>query len=409
MDEEEEIRIGVYVCHCGLNIGAVVDCEGVAEHAKTLDDVVYAEHNMYTCSEPGQQKIRDDIKEHRLNRVVVASCSPKLHEETFRNACEEAGLNKYLLEMANIREHCSWVHLHEKEGATDKAKDLVAMAVAKARLLRPQIEKKVPVKKSALVIGGGVAGIQAALDLGDCGYKVYLVEKEASIGGRMAQIDKTFPTMDCSICILAPKMSEVGRHPNVEVLTNATVRHVDGYIGNFSVLITQKTRYVTDECTACNDCTDVCPVTTPNEFDLGLTTRKAIYIPFPQAIPSSFIVDMDLCLNETNVRACNKCIEACERECIDFDMDPEKEIQIEVGTIIVATGMKTFDPRDLEEYGYGRYPDVLTTLEFERLINASGPTEGHLIRPSDGEQPKNVAFIQCVGSRTENRGNPYCS
>ncbi|MCJ2562709.1 MAG: hydrogenase iron-sulfur subunit [Candidatus Thermoplasmatota archaeon] len=409
MEEEEEIRIGVYVCHCGLNIGATVDCEEVAEHAKTLDDVVYTEHQMYTCSEPGQQQIRDDIKEHRLNRVVVASCSPKLHEETFRNACEEAGLNKYLLEMANIREHCSWVHLHEKEGATDKAKDLVAMAVAKARLLRPQIEKKVPVKKSAMVIGGGVAGIQAALDLGDCGYKVYLVEKEPSIGGRMAQIDKTFPTMDCSICILAPKMSEVGRHPNVEVLTNSTVRHIDGYIGNFSVLISQKTRYVTDECTACGDCTDPCPVTTPNEFDLGLTTRKGIYIPFPQAIPSSFIVDMDLCLNEANVRACNKCIEACDTECIDFDMDPEKEIQLEVGTIIVATGMKSFDPRGLEEYGYGRHPDVLTTLEFERLINASGPTEGHLIRPSDGEQPTNVAFIQCVGSRTEDRGNPYCS
>jgi heterodisulfide reductase subunit A len=409
MDEEEETRIGVYVCHCGLNIGATVDCEEVAEHAKTLDDVVYAEHQMYTCSEPGQQKIKDDIKEHGLNRVVVASCSPKLHEETFRNACEEAGLNKYLLEMANIREHCSWVHLHEKKSATEKAKDLVAMAVAKARLLMPQIEKKVPVRKSAMVIGGGVAGIQAALDLGDCGYKVYLVEKEASIGGRMAQIDKTFPTMDCSICILAPKMSEVGRHPNVEVLTNATVSHIDGYIGNFSVLISQKTRYVTDECTACGDCTDVCPVTTPNEFDLGLTTRKGIYIPFPQAIPSSFKVDMDLCLNEPNVMACNKCIEACERECIDFDLEPEKEIQLEVGTIIVATGMKSFDPRNLEEYGYGKYPDVLTTLEFERLINASGPTEGHLIRPSDGEQPKNVAFIQCVGSRTEDRGNPYCS
>ncbi|MFQ6105994.1 MAG: CoB-CoM heterodisulfide reductase HdrA2 [Thermoplasmata archaeon] len=406
---KEEIRIGVYVCHCGLNIGATVHCEEVAEHAKTLDDVVYAEHNMYTCSEPGQQKIKDDIKEHGLNRVVVASCSPKLHEETFRNACEEAGLNRYLLEMANIREHCSWVHLHDKEGATEKAKDLVAMAVAKARLLKPQVEKKVPVRKSALVIGGGVAGIQASLDLGDCGYQVYLVEKEPSIGGRMAQIDKTFPTMDCSICILAPKMSEVGRHPNVEVLTNATVEHIDGYIGNFSALVMQKARYVTADCTACGDCSDVCPVTSPNEFDLGLTTRKGVYIPFPQSVPSSYIVDMDLCLNEPNVRACAKCIEACEREAIDFDMEPEKEVQLEVGTIIVATGMKSFDPRDLEEYGYGKYPDVLTTLEFERLINASGPTEGHLIRPSDAKQPRNVAFVQCVGSRTEDRGNPYCS
>lgn len=406
---EEELRVGVYVCHCGLNIGATVDCEEVAEYAKGLEGVVHAEHNMYTCSEPGQQKIKDDIKEHNLNRVVVASCSPKLHEETFRQACEDAGLNKYLLEMANIREHCSWVHLHEKKEATDKAKDLVAMAVAKARLLRPQVEKKVPVRKTAMVVGGGVAGIQAALDLGDCGYKVYLVEKEPSIGGRMAQIDKTFPTMDCSICILAPKMSEVGRHPNVEVMTNTTVKHIDGYIGNFSVLLTQKARYVTDDCTACGDCVDVCPITTPNEFDLGLTTRKGIYIPFPQAVPSCYIIDMELCMNEANVQACNKCVEACEREAIDLDMDAETEIQIEVGTIIVATGMKSYDPRELDEYGYSRYPDVLTTLEFERIINASGPTEGHLIRPSDGKQPKNVAFIQCVGSRMEDRGNRYCS
>jgi heterodisulfide reductase subunit A len=407
--DDEDIRIGVYVCHCGLNIGAVVDCEAVSEYAKSLDGVVVADHPMYSCSEPGQQQIKNDIKEHKLNRIVVASCSPKLHEPTFRAACEEAGLNKYLFEMANLREQDSWVHLHEKEEATEKAKDLVAMAVAKVRLLEPQIELKVPVKKSAMVVGGGVAGIQAALDLGDSGYEVFLVEKEPSIGGRMAQIDKTFPTMDCSICILAPKMAEVGRHPNVTILTDATIENVDGYIGNFTVTVRQKSRFVTSACTSCGDCTKDCPETRPNEFDLGLTTRKAIYIPFPQAVPSKYLIDQDACLNKPNVTVCHKCAEACQSKCIDFDMPPEVVHNIQVATIIIATGMRAYNPKDLEEYGYGRFPDVLTSLEFERLINAAGPTEGHLIRPSDFQVPQSVVFLQCIGSRSTNRGHAYCS
>ena len=226
-------RIGVYVCHCGLNIDGSVDCEEVAKFASDLDDVVLSTDSMYTCSDSGQEQIKADIREHKLNRVVVASCTPRLHEPTFRAACADAGLNPYLFEMANIREHCSWVHLHDREGATEKAKDLVKMSVARARLLEPQVETEVPINPKALVVGGGVAGIQAALDLGDAGYKVYLVEKEASIGGRMAQIDKTFPTMDCSICILAPKMSEVGRHPNIDLMTMSEVESVEGYIGNF--------------------------------------------------------------------------------------------------------------------------------------------------------------------------------
>jgi len=408
-EEEEEVRIGVYVCHCGLNIGSVVDCKAVSEYASTLENVVVADHPMYSCSEPGQQQIKDDIKEHKLNRIVVASCSPKLHEPTFRAACEDGGLNKYLFEMANIREQDSWVHLHEKEDATEKAKDLVAMAVAKVRLLEPQIELKVPVKRSAMVVGGGVAGIQAALDLGDSGYEVFLVEKNPSIGGRMAQIDKTFPTMDCSICILAPKMAEVGRHPNVTILTDASIEKVDGYIGNFTVTLKQRSRFVTASCTACGDCTKACPVTKPNEFDLGFTTRKAIYIPFPQAVPAKYLIDFNACLNEPNLTFCNRCGEACQPKCIDFDMAQETVHKIDVGTIIIATGMRAFDPRELEEYGYGKYPDVLTTLEFERLINAAGPTEGHLIKPSDLQMPKNVAFLQCIGSRSTNRGHPYCS
>jgi heterodisulfide reductase subunit A len=402
-----DLRIGVYVCHCGLNIAGSVDCEEVAKYAEGLDDVVLSKHNLYTCSEPGQEEIKKDIKEHSLNKVVVASCTPRLHEPTFRATCEAAGLNKYNFEMANIREHCSWVHLHDRKAATDKAKDLVKMAVAKARLLEPQVETEVPVIRKTLIIGAGVAGIQAALDLADAGYKVYLVEKEPSIGGKMAQIDKTFPTMDCSICILAPKMAEAGRHPNIELFTNAEVKNITGYIGNFNVTIHQTPRYVTNDCTACGDCVDVCPVAKPNEFDVGLALRKAIYTPFAQAVPSVYVINMDDCLGYQPI-ACGKCKEACEREAIDFDQVPE-DITVDVGTVIVATGVDVYDPTSLDDYGYTQYENVITSLEFERLINAGGPSGGRLIRPSDGKIPKRVGFIQCIGSRSQKNGNPYCS
>ena len=404
---EEDIRIGVYVCHCGLNIAGSVDVEEVARFAAALPHVVVSKDNRYTCSDQGQELIKSDIREHKLNRVVVASCSPRLHEPTFRRACEEAGLNKYLFEMANIREQCSWVHLYDKEKATEKAKDLVRMAVAKAALLEPEEESEIPIIKKAMVIGGGVAGSQAALDLADTGYQVYLVEKEPSIGGRMAQLDKTFPTMDCSICILAPKMSDVGRHPNIELLTNSEVTEVKGYIGNFRVKVLKKPRYVTEECTACGDCARECPVTTPNEFDVGLATRRAIYTPFAQAVPSTYIIDRNLCLNKENIIVCDKCIKACEARAIDFDMKPEI-VELEVGTIIVATGADVYDPTSLANYGYGKFPNVITSLEFERLINAGGPSGGNLIRPSDMQIPDTVAFIQCVGSRSE-KGHLYCS
>ncbi|MEM3565469.1 MAG: CoB-CoM heterodisulfide reductase HdrA2 [Candidatus Bathyarchaeia archaeon] len=404
----EEIRIGVYVCHCGLNIAGSVDCKEVAEFASTLPNVVLARDYRYTCSDQGQELIRNDIREYGLNRVVVASCSPRLHEPTFRKVCEEAGLNKYLFEMANIREQCSWVHLHDRKAATEKAKDLVKMAVAKAALLKSAKEIEVPIIRKALVIGGGVAGIQAALDLADTGYKVYLVEREPSIGGMMARIDKTFPTMDCSICILAPKMSDVGHHPNIELLTNSEVIDVKGYIGNFRVKVLKKPRYVKEDCSACGECSKVCPMTAPNEFDAGLALRHAIYTPFAQAVPSTYIIDMNLCLNKDGVMVCDKCIKACERQAIDFTMKPET-VELEVGTIIVATGADVFDPSALPQYGYGKYLNVITSLEFERLINAGGPSGGRLIRPSDMKVPKRVAFIQCVGSRSNRTGRTYCS
>jgi heterodisulfide reductase subunit A len=403
----EELRIGVYVCHCGLNIAGSVDCVQVAGYAAGLPGVALSRDNLYTCSDPGQAQIKNDIREHHLNRVVVASCTPRLHEPTFRAACLEAGLNPYLFEMANIREHCSWVHLHDREKATEKAKDLVKMAVKRAALLAPQVELEVPVTQKALVIGGGVAGIQTALDLANAGYKVYLVEKSASIGGRMAQIDKTFPTMDCSICILAPKMSEAGRHPNIELLTLSEVENVDGYIGNFLVTVRQKARYVTKECTACGDCTKECPQLAPDEFNAGLSTRRGIFIPFAQSVPSTYLIDMDLCLNKHGIVACDKCYQACQHQCIDFSQKDEA-LFLKVGTIIVATGVDVYDPTPLTEFGYRKFSNVITSLEFERLINAGGPSEGNLIRPSDRKVPQTVAFLQCIGSRSK-RSNIYCS
>jgi len=402
-DAGKKPRIGVYVCHCGLNIAGSIDCQEVARFAASLPHVVISKDNRYMCSDSGQEVIRQDIRDYELNRVVVASCTPRLHESTFRRACEDAGLNRYLFEMANIREQCSWVHLNDKEKATEKAKDLVKMAVAKVVLLEPQVEVEVPITRRALVVGGGVAGIQAALDLADTGYKVYLVEKEPSIGGRMAQIDKTFPTMDCSICILAPKMSDAGRHPNIELLANSEVTEVKGYIGNFKVKIATKSRFVIEDlCTGCGECANVCPIQLPNEFDENLAPRRAIYVPFPQAVPAVYTIDIDHCIK------CYKCVDVCGPRAIDFAQTPE-ELEFEVGTIIVATGTDVCDPSFLIQYGYTRYMNVITSLEFERLINAGGPSGGHMIRPSDLQIPKTVAFVQCVGSRSVRSGHLYCS
>lgn len=406
---DSEIRIGVFLCGCGRNIGAIVNLEEVARKTRNLKDIVFVDINKYSCSETGQVSIRTAIRENNLNRVVVASCSPILHLKTFMTTIESAGINPYLLEMANIREHCSWVHQQEPEKATEKSFELVEMAVAKAYLLEPQIEPEVKIIPKTLIIGGGVAGIQASLDLADSGYHVFLVEKAPSVGGIMARLDKTFPTMDCSICILGPKMSDVKNHPNITLMAYSEVREITGYVGNFKVKITRKARYVTEECTACDECTRVCPVSVPNETDGQLSWRKAIYIPFPQAVPSQYLIDTEHC-HGVNPISCGKCREVCREkgaDCINYD-DHERVEEIDVGTIIVSTGFRPFDASKIPEYGWGRYSNVLTTLEFERLFNASGPTEGNLVRPSDMKHPKRVAFVQCVGSRDQ-RFHTYCS
>ncbi|TFG12876.1 CoB--CoM heterodisulfide reductase iron-sulfur subunit A family protein [Candidatus Thorarchaeota archaeon] len=402
-----EEQIGVFVCHCGSNIAGVVDVEKVIEAVQDLPGVVHAEDYKYVCSKPGQQILKDRIKEHRLNRIVIAACSPRMHEPTFRETMRQAGLNPYLLEIANIREHVSWIHSEQPDLATEKAMDLVRMAVARARLLEPLEEKEVAIEKRTLIIGAGIAGISAALDLANAGFKVYMVEKEPTIGGHMAQWDKTFPTLDCSSCILTPRMAEVGSHPNIELLTMAEVEKVDGYVGNFQVTVKQRPRYVIeDKCTSCGDCSDICPVDIPSEFDASLAYRKAIYIPFAQAVPSVYLLDMANCLGVDAVR-CGKCKEACEAEAIDYD-DHEKTFELTVGTIIVSTGFELFDATQKDEYGYGEYLNVVNLGEVERMLSSAGPTQGHVVRPSDLKEPKKIVYIQCVGSRDE-LTNRYCS
>jgi len=401
--EGEELRIGVFICHCGLNIAGTVDIKQLVEYAKTIPDVVYVKENRYTCADPGQEEIREGIKDYKLNRVVVAACSPRMHEPTFRRTVSEAGLNPFLFEMANIREFASWCHPSTPQEATDRAKDSIKMAVAKARLMTPLQTIEVPVTNKALIIGGGIAGMNAALDLAEMGFKVYLLENTESIGGHMAALDKTFPTLDCSICIEGPKMVDCGRHPNIEILANAELVKVDGYVGNFKVKIRKNPRYVIAErCTGCGECKDVCPIEFPNEWDMNLGTRKAISVPFDQAVPLVYTLNKDYCIE------CYKCVDVCgAREAINFEQQPE-EVEIEVGAIIVSTGFDVYLPYDMPLLGYGKYPNVITSMEFERLILAAGPTGGKVIRQSDGKKPHTVAFIQCVGSRDKNK-YPYCS
>jgi len=399
---QEKARVGVYICHCGGNISDTVDVEKVKKAAAKFKGVAVAETYEYMCSNPGQERIMKGIKKHGLNRIVVASCSPRMHLETFRQTLKSAGLNAYFLDMANIREQCSWVH-DDKETATAKAIDLVHGAVERARYLAPLEPKSMSVKQDILVIGGGIAGIIASLELADKGYQVYLVERSPSIGGHMAQLSKTFPTLDCSQCILTPKMVSAGQHPNIKIISMAEPAAVEGTPGNYRVLITQRPRFVdASKCTACGECTKKCPVKVPSEFEAELIARKAIYSPFKQAVPKTYVIDTEHCLHFTK-GVCKICEKFCPAHAVDFDQK-EKTVELDVGAIVACTGFEQLDPRRLGEFSYGLHPDIVTNLQFERLM-----LQG-MHKPSNGKVPKKVAYILCVGSRMMNtdRGVEYC-
>ncbi len=406
----QEERIGVYVCHCGSNIAGMVDVEQVAHWAETrLKDrgVVVARDYKFMCSSLGQELIEKDIKEQKLNRVVVAACSPHLHEKTFRTATERAGLNPFLCEMVSIREQVSWVSTDKGE-ATMKAEAMVSGGVERVRQNVPLEALTVPINPATLVVGGGIAGIQSALEIADAGFHVYLVEREPSIGGHMAQFDKTFPTLDCAACILTPKMVQAGGHPNITLLTYSEIEHVDGFVGNFTVTIRKKARMVdTELCTGCGICQEKCPKKVVDDFyEAGLGYRKAIYTPFPQAVPRFPVMDIDNCIYFEK-GTCKACEKFCPTEAIDFEQKDEI-INVEVGNIILATGYDLFDARRITHYGYGRLANVFTSLEMERMCNAAGPTNGEVVLRDGKTKPQAVGILHCVGSRDRNYNN-YCS
>ncbi len=418
-------KIGVYVCHCGTNIAGVINIEALRQYAETLDDVTVARKDLFMCSDSGQEQIRRDIREGLVDRVVVAACTPRTHEAIFRSVCESAGLNKYLFEMANIRDQDSWVHSHDPEGATEKAKLVLASAVGKARWLQPLDDKFVEVTDAALVIGGGVSGCFAALELANMGHKTYLVEKDPSIGGVMAMLDKTFPTNDCSACILTPVMVDVAAHPNIELLTYSEVEHLEGFIGNFTVTVRRKQAYVDwQACTGCGDCAAACPAKADDEFNLGLNQRRAAYIQFPQAVPKKAVIDMNACINcagrkigtapKINAKTGEPVLAPCEKACKagainrSLPRDAGGELlRLNVGSVVVAAGFRVMDKHNFPAYA-PQSPNVISALQLERLISATGPTGGALLRPSDGGKCKTITFVSCVGSRDE-RHHTYCS
>lgn len=399
-------RIGVFVCHCGQNIAGSVDVKRVIEEIGQYPGVVHAEDYIYMCSDPGQELMRKAIKEKALTGIVNANCSPSLHERTFRRLAESEGLNPYCCEIANIREQCSWPHTHEIEAATRKAIDIIKGTIERLRLNMVLTPRVIPLTRRALVIGAGIAGIQAALDIANGGYEVVLVEKDTCIGGHAIQLSATFPTLDRSACLIAPRVAEAASHPRIKLYTYSEVAEVSGYIGNFHVKIRNKASFVDQEkCNGCGLCFDRCPVSVPSEFERGLSPRKAIYVPFAGAIPYRPTIDFRSC-RHFNGDQCRACQEICPAQAIDFSQK-DKFVEEEVGAIIAAPGYELL-PRDMLGV-FPDDPDIIDGLQFERLLSPSGPTRGEVRRLSDSRVPQEIVFIQCAGSRDIEHGVPYCS
>lgn len=396
----EEVRIGVYICHCGLNIAGVINVKELVEYAKTLPNVIVAKDYVFMCSAPGQDMIKEDIKTCKLNRVVVASCSPTMHEPTFRGAVQDAGLNPYLMEMANIREHSSWVHPDNPKAATEKAKDIIRMAVARVSNLEPLEKIRSKVKKSILVVGGGVSGLAAAADLAKRGFEVYLIDKKPVIGGHAARIGYVSKTEVKGRDIIDNLVNDIIQNPHVKVYTNTEVVNLEGSIGDFTVTLKQTPRFIDSKCTLCNKCVEVCPVEVDNEYEYDIDKRKAIYLPYGGAYPNIYVIDPDNCT------FCGECVKVCEPKAINLE-EKEKEMKINVGGIVLAIGYDPYEPA-VGEYAYKLSPYIITLFQFERLLSKDGPTKGDIV--INGKRPKRIVFISCVGSlNTSPNAHPYCS
>jgi len=410
MNAKKENRIGVFICHCGKNIAGGLNIEALVESSKNIQGVAYVVDNKFSCSEDGQTDIQKIIQDQKLDRVIVAACDPSLHLLTFQRCGEKAVIEPQFVDLIDIRK---WT-MHgspqkvDPEQALENSKKLLALAVKRIRLKRliPLVE--VEAEQSVLVIGGGVAGLEAGLDLADKGYKVHVVERLPTIGGKMALLYKVFPTNDCAPCILAPKTAYANIHPNINLLTNSEVKSLKGYVGNFHVEVVQRPRYIdTEKCTGCGECVEKCPVRVVDSvYSAGMGQRKAIYIPYDQAIPKKAVIDAQNCLYFRK-GVCRLCEKECPTQAIDFEQESQT-IDIKAGAIIVATGFDEYNPVAKSEYGYGRYGNVITQFQLARLFDIDGPTGGKLLRPTDGKEPKRIVMIQCVGSRDKN-ANDYCS
>ncbi|MBW1985996.1 MAG: hydrogenase iron-sulfur subunit [Deltaproteobacteria bacterium] len=398
---DEEVRIGLYICHCGLNIAGVISPEALVTQAQSFPEVTVCRHHLYTCSEAGQREILEDIQQLGLNRLVIAACSPKLHEPTFRRLLIEAGVNPYLLEMVNIREHCSWVHIHEPEAAAAKALELIKMGLAKVRLARPLTDRVVPLHRQALVIGGGPAGLRAALDIANAGFPVTLVECQPVLGGMTNSLYRTFPQGQTALSLINPMMAAVMLHPGIRLLSNSEVTEVSGHFGDFEVTVRQSLPLVSEDCDRCGQCLEVCPVEVPDERQQGLSSRKAIYLPAPQAFPGQYVIDQEHC------NRCGLCVPVCPRQAIN--LRPKKvEHHLRCGSMVVATGFRPFNPEGSRYEPWAALPNVITSVTLERLLAPDGPTAGQVITPGGSNPPQEIAFILCVGSREE-EGHRYCS
>ena len=395
-------ELAVFLCRCGSNIADTIDIDALRSKYES-EGIPLVEVDDHLCSDQGVSDLVEKVKKSKAKRVVIAGCSPLLHRELFSDAVKEAGIDPGHLHMANIREQCSWVHYDDPEAATKKAAAIIDTGIAKVRGSNPIPTNRLPITQRVMIVGGGVAGITSALELADAGIETVIVEKEGFLGGHMAKWDKLFPTFDCSICILGPLMTRLSRHDNIRIMTLAELTDVRGNVGHYRVTVKQRPRYVDIEsCTGCNRCIEVCPVEVADEYNSGLGNRKAMVRPSVDAVPIAPYIDPDTCIG------CQSCAGVCEPKSLRFD-DTEKTEIIEVGAVILATGFKPFNPTIVEEFGYGRIPDVITSLELERLINPGGPSGGKLVRPSNGKRPRNIVFVPCVGSRSHRFSRPYCS